>query len=129
MRTIVRNRVLRRWCAFTCATPQRTRRCTRLSSRSPVTRTSGLDWVIEKFLQPLSEVAVGYVADLQEKGVVPAGDPALIYNMIRVSSGGLIALALELKGTANIDLTSDENLDSLADTIVRIFLPGEVAPA
>ena len=86
-----------------------------------------LDWVIENFLQPLSEVAVGYVAELQEKGVVPAGNPALIYNMIRVSSGGLIALALELKGTADIDLTSEESLDNLTDTIVRIFLPGEVA--
>lgn len=84
-----------------------------------------LDWVIEHFLQPLSEASVGYVAELQEKGVVPAGDPALIYNMIRVSSGGLIALALELKGTAGIDLTTEADLDNLADLIVRIFLPGD----
>lgn len=86
-----------------------------------------LEWLVEKFLQPLSEVAVEHVADLQQKGVMPAGDPALLYNMIRVSSGGLIALALELKGTSGVDLTTAENLDQLADLIVRVFLPGELA--
>lgn len=86
-----------------------------------------LEWLVEKFLQPLSEVAVEHVADLQGKGVMPEGDPALLYNMIRVSSGGLIALALELKGTSGVDLTTTENLDRLADLIVRVFLPGELA--
>lgn len=86
-----------------------------------------LEWLVEKYLQPLSDVAVGHVADLQEKGVMPAADPALLYNMIRVSSGGLIALALELKGTSGIDLTTAENLDQLADLIVHVFLPGEPA--
>jgi TetR/AcrR family transcriptional regulator len=85
-----------------------------------------LDWLIEKFLQPLSEVAIGYVAELQEKGVAPEGNPALIYNMIRVSSGGLIALALELKGSTGVDLTTTENLDQLADLIIRVFLPGDL---
>lgn len=86
-----------------------------------------LVWLVEKFLQPISEIAVAHVADLQEKGVMAAGDPALLYNMIRVSSGGLIALALELKGTAGVDLTSSDSLDQLADLIVRVFLPGELA--
>lgn len=85
-----------------------------------------LEWLVEKYLQPLSEVAVEHVADLQGKGVMPEGDPALLYNMIRVSSGGLIALALELKGTSGVDLATTENLDRLADLIVRVFLPGEL---
>lgn len=84
-----------------------------------------LDWLVENFLQPLSEVASGYVAELQEQGVAPEGNPALLYNMIRVSSGGLIALALELKGTTGIDLTTKEDLDQLAELIIRVFLPGE----
>jgi AcrR family transcriptional regulator len=83
-----------------------------------------LDWLVENFLQPLSEVASGYVAELQEQGVAPEGNPALLYNMIRVSSGGLIALALELKGTTGIDLTTNEDLDQLAELIIRVFLPG-----
>lgn len=88
-----------------------------------------LDWLIENFLQPLSDVAAVDIAKLQEKGVVPAGDPALIYNMIRVSSGGLIALALELQGSAGIDLTQQERLDELSELIVRVFLPGMPAAA
>lgn len=85
-----------------------------------------LDWLTENFLQPLSDVASGYVAELQEKGVAPEGNPALLYNMIRVSSGGLIALGLEVKSTCGIDLTDTENLNNLSDLIVRIFLPGDL---
>jgi AcrR family transcriptional regulator len=84
-----------------------------------------LYWLSENFLKPLSDVSSGYVAELQKKGVMPPGDPALIYNMIRVSSGGLIALALELKSTSDIDLESSEDLDKLADVIISVFLPGE----
>jgi len=86
-----------------------------------------LDWLIENFLQPLSEASSGYIVELQEKGVAPQGDPALLYNMIRVSSGGLIALALELKGSSGIDLTTKESLDNLADLIIEVFLPGDLA--
>jgi TetR/AcrR family transcriptional regulator len=85
-----------------------------------------LDWLIEKFLQPLSEASTKYIVELQEKGVAPKGNPALLYNMIRVSSGGLIALALELKGSSGIDLTTKENLDDLADLIIEVFLPGDL---
>ncbi len=85
-----------------------------------------LDWLSENFLKPLSEVSSGYIAELQEKGVTPPGNPALIYNMVRVSSGGLIALALELKSSADIDLDSEVELDKLADLIISVFLPGEL---
>ncbi|MDA0994435.1 MAG: hypothetical protein O3A13_12505, partial [Proteobacteria bacterium] len=50
-----------------------------------------------------------------------------IYNMIRASSGGLIALALELKSTSNISLEGSKDLDELADLIIAFFLPGDVA--
>jgi TetR/AcrR family transcriptional regulator len=85
-----------------------------------------LDWLVEKFLQPLSEASSKYIVELQEKGVTPKGDPALLYNMIRVSSGGLIALSLELKGSSGIDLTTTESLDKLADLIIAVFLPGDL---
>jgi TetR/AcrR family transcriptional regulator len=85
-----------------------------------------LDWLSENFLRPLSDVSSAYIAELQEKGVTPSGDPALIYNMIRVTSGGLIALALELKSTSDIDLEESEDLDKLADLIIAVFLPGDL---
>ncbi len=83
-----------------------------------------LDWLVDNYLKPLSDVAIREIADLQDKGVAPPGDPALLFNMIRASSGGLIALALELKGSSNIDLTDPEMVESLGDMIIRVFLPG-----
>jgi len=85
-----------------------------------------LAWLSENFLGPLAASAARYIAELQQLGVVPPGDPLIIYNMIRVSSGTLIALALELKHSSGIDLDDAERLDALSDLIVRIFLPGEV---
>jgi len=95
-------------------------------SSHPNTR---LDWLSENFLRPISEGASSYITELQEKGVTPSGDPALIYNMLRVCSGGLIALSHELKSTSNIDLESKASLDELTDLIVRAFLPGELQEA
>jgi hypothetical protein len=63
--------------------------------------------------------------ELQELGIAPPGDPAILFNMIRVSAGGLLALAAEIKGTSNVDLDSDAALDELADMIIRCFLPGD----
>jgi AcrR family transcriptional regulator len=85
-----------------------------------------LDWLVNRHLRPLFEVVVEDIRDLQERGVAPAGDPALLFNMIRVSSGALLALALEIKGTSNIDLEQPGQLDALAEMIIRVFLPGEL---
>ena len=85
-----------------------------------------LDWLINTHLRPLYEAAVEDIKILQERGVTPPGDPALLFNMIRVSSGALLALALELKGTSNIDLEQPGQLDALADMIIKVFLPGEI---
>jgi AcrR family transcriptional regulator len=87
-----------------------------------------LDWLIETHLRPLFKVTVEYIKELQELGVAPAGDPALLFNMIRVSSGALLALSHELKGTSNIDFEEPGSLDALADMIVRVFLPGDMPP-
>lgn len=86
-----------------------------------------LDWLSENFLRPLSAASCVYIAELQEKGITPAGNPALIYNMVRASSGGLIALAMELKSTSEISLQDSADLDALADLIISVFLPGNVA--
>lgn len=84
-----------------------------------------LDWLIENHLRPLYKAAVEELEVLQKQGVAPSGDPALLFNLIRVSSGGLLALSLELKGTSGLDLEQPAQLDALADMIVQVFLPGE----
>ena len=85
-----------------------------------------LDWLIQSHLRPLYEAAVEDIKVLQERGVSPPGDPALLFNMIRVSSGALLALSLELKGTSNIDLERPGQLDELAEMIISVFLPGDI---
>ncbi len=85
-----------------------------------------LDWLINTHLRPLFEVVVDEIKFLQQRGVAPEGDPALLFNMIRVSSGALLALALEIKGTSNIDLEQPAQLDALANMIIKVFLPGKL---
>jgi len=85
-----------------------------------------LDWLVETHLRPLYEIVAGQLVKLQELGVAPPGNPALLYNMIRVSAGGLLALSLEIKGTSNIDFDEEAQRDELADMIIRTFLPGNL---
>ena len=92
-------------------------------------RSDRLVWLSENFLSPLADAASRYIRELQRMGVAPQGDPLILYNMIRVSSGTLIALALEIQTTSGIDLESPAKLDELADLIVRVFLPGEASVA
>lgn len=88
-----------------------------------------LEWLVENFLRPVADGAIGYIVELQNEGVVPNGDPRLIYNMIRVSSGTLIALAREIRNTSDIDMHDTQTLDELSNLIVQVFLPGQVALA
>jgi AcrR family transcriptional regulator len=84
-----------------------------------------LDWLIETHLKPLFETTATMLEELQRAGVAVQGNPILLINMIRLSSGGLLALANELKASSGIDVESDEALDEIADMIVKVFLPGE----
>ena len=87
-------------------------------------RASGrLDWLVEMHLRPVYEAVVEELAPLQREGLAPQGNTALLFNLIRVASGGTLALALEIKGTSGIDLELDENVDALAEMVVDVFLP------
>ena len=88
--------------------------------------SSRLSWLTETHLKPLYELVVGNLKELQSLGVSPQGSPALLYNMIRVSAGGLVALGHELKATSGIDLDADGALDELAEMIIRVFFPGDL---
>lgn len=87
-----------------------------------------LDWLIETHLKPFFEVSFGMIEKLQDAGVAPKGNPALLFNMIRLCSGGLLALGNELMGSSGIDIAEPETLDELANLIVQVFLPGDMPP-
>ncbi len=82
-----------------------------------------LDWLIATYLRPLFEVSVKNLKELQDQGLAPQGNVAILFNMIRVTAGGLIALGHELKGTSGIDLDAPGTIDELSDMIVDVFLP------
>lgn len=84
-----------------------------------------LEWLIEHHLKPLFEEVHKALTELQRIGVAPPGSAAMLFNMIRVCAGGLIALKLELKGTSNIDLDCDKQIAELGDLIIRVFFPGD----
>ena len=85
-----------------------------------------LNWLVETHLKPLYDLVVEPLSRLQQLGIAPAGDPAMLYNMIRVSAGGLLALALEIKGTTGVDLEDKSQRDELAEMIIRVFFAGDL---
>jgi AcrR family transcriptional regulator len=84
-----------------------------------------LDWLSETHLKPLFKEVDQALVALQKIGVVPQGSTALLFNMIRVCAGGLVALKLELKETSGIDLDCDDQITELGDLIIRVFFPGD----
>lgn len=85
-----------------------------------------LDWLIDTHLRPFFEPVFKLIEELQGLGVAPAGNAKLLFNMIRLSSGGLLALGNELKASSDIDVDSTDTLDEISEMIVTVFLPGEV---
>ena len=87
-----------------------------------------LDWLIETHLKPFFDATFVMLEELQKLGIAVPGNPRLLFNMIRLSSGGLLALRNELLVSSNIDVEEDSTLDEISDMIVSIFLPGEFKP-
>ncbi len=86
-----------------------------------------LSWLIDTHLRPLYEEVRKHLVELQSLGLAPAGDPGLLFQMIRGCAGGLLALAPEIKATSGIDFDADGELDRLAEMIIEVFLPPERA--
>lgn len=85
-----------------------------------------LDWLIETHLQPFFEATFVMLKELQDLGIAVQGNPRLLFNMIRLSSGGLLALGKELSASSGIDVEDESTLDEIAEMIVNVFLPGEL---
>lgn len=88
-----------------------------------------LDWLIETHLTPFFRRTFGMIEELQRLGVAPAGNARLLFNMMRLSSAGLVSLGNELRTSSDIDIDSNETLDEIAEMIVSVFLPGEAPPS
>lgn len=84
-----------------------------------------LDWLVETHLKPMFEAAERELIFLQKQNRAPAGDPAMLFNLIRVSAGGLFALSNEVMATSNLDMSKQSSIDTLADMIIKIFLPND----
>ena len=85
-----------------------------------------LDWLIETHLKPFFDTTFEMLEQLQALGVAAPGNPRLLFNMIRLSSGGLLALGNELRASSGIDIDDPATLDEIADMVIAVFLPGEV---
>ncbi len=86
-----------------------------------------LDWLIDTHLKSFFEMSFGMITNLQKLGVTPAGNPALLFNMICLCSGGLLALGAELHGSSGIDIDDPETLEAISEIIINVFLPGDIA--
>ena len=84
-----------------------------------------MEWLVDNHLRPMFDEVHKALTKLQEIGVAPRGSAAMLFNMIRVCAGGLIALKLELKSTSDIDLDCDDQIAELGDLIIRVFFPGD----
>jgi AcrR family transcriptional regulator len=84
-----------------------------------------LDWLIDTHLKPFFDTTFELLEQLQAVGVAPPGNPRLLFNMIRLSTGGLLALGNELARSSGIDVEKEETLDEIAEMVVTVFLPGE----
>ena len=82
-----------------------------------------LDWLIQTHLRPLYEQVESHLSDLQQSGLAPGRNPALLFQMIRGCAGGLLALSLEIKATSGIDFDAPGAIDELSDMIIEVFLP------
>ena len=83
-----------------------------------------MDWLVDKHLKPFFKATVGQIEELQKLGIAVQGNPAMLYHMIRLSAGGMLALETMLLGTSDIDLQSDETLDELVTLILKVYFPG-----
>jgi AcrR family transcriptional regulator len=88
-----------------------------------------LDWLIDEHLKPLFGVTIGMLGKLQELGVAVPGNTALLFSMIRLSTGGLLALGNELKNSSGLDIEDPDALKDITEMVIRVFLPGEVPAA
>ena len=83
-----------------------------------------LDWLAENYLKPLYEYGHNLIRQGQAEGIVITGDPALIYNVLRMAGSALFAVSHEIRLTTNLAVYEPETIDELVAILTRLFLPG-----
>lgn len=83
-----------------------------------------IKWISKNYLQPMYDLAKKDFEELQASGIAPAGNIAILFNMIRMTGGAMFALSDEIKMTTKIDLTSPEIIEEVTTMLTNIFLPG-----
>ena len=84
-----------------------------------------LDWLIESWLRPMFRRVHADIRELQDRGIVPDGNPALVFNMIRMAAGGLVSRSLEVQRTSDVELQAAATLEEITELIINVFLPDE----
>ncbi len=84
-----------------------------------------LDWLIQTWLRPMFGNVVADIREAQERGIAPPGNPALLFNMIRMAAGGLVSRSLEVQGTNDDESKDPPSLEEITELIINVFLPAE----
>lgn len=82
-----------------------------------------LDWLTKKYLQPLYLQGREIILQGQSAGIVIAGDPSLIYNMLRLGGSALFAVSHEIKQTTGLVMYDAAVVEDLVDTLAACFIP------
>lgn len=83
-----------------------------------------LDWLSKKYLRPLYDYGRTMIVEGQSNGLVISGDPALIYNLLRMAGSALFAVSHEIRQTTGLVVYDAKVVDDLVDKLTVCFLPG-----
>lgn len=83
-----------------------------------------LDWLAENYLRPLYEYGRTLIVKGQSEGLVIPGDPALIYNLLRMAGSALFAVSHEIRLTTRLVVYDPSVVDELVDKLTTLFMPG-----
>jgi len=84
--------------------------------------------VVEDQLRPTYERMRVLIEDSQKAGVVPAGDPDLIYYALIAVGSTLFSLNQEFELLTGIDPREPETVEAQANLLVRLFFPSWETP-
>jgi AcrR family transcriptional regulator len=83
-----------------------------------------LDWLAKRYLRPLYENSRVLIVKGQSEGLVIPGEPALIYNLLRMAGSALFAVSHEVWLTTRLAVEDPKVIDELIDQLTILFLPG-----
>jgi len=81
-----------------------------------------LDWLGERYLKPLYRFGEQAIRRGQAEGVVVPGDPALIYNLLRMGGSALFAASHEIRQTTGLDVCQPATIDELVNMLSAAFM-------